>query len=110
MRWLDVRRGLGVRGGRLFCTLSGGPVSDAYVRALMPRLAGKAGVTKGCHAHGLRHSYAVQLEQAGLTVTQISKLLGHSSIAVTARYLDHLTNADAVTALQGIEFPSLYES
>jgi site-specific recombinase XerD len=107
LRWLDTRRGLGVRGGRLFCTLSGGPVSDAYIRALMPRLAGRAGITKRCHAHGLRHSFAVQLEQAGMTVTAISKLLGHSSIAVTARYLDHISNHEAVTALQGIDFPGL---
>ena len=37
----------------------------------------------------------------------VSKLLGHSSIAVTSRYLDHLSNAQAVEALEGIELPAL---
>jgi integrase len=35
----------------------------------------------------LRHTYAAELEDAGLAVSEISKLLGHSSAAVTARYL-----------------------
>jgi hypothetical protein len=35
----------------------------------------------------------------------ISKPLGHSSIAVTSRYLDHLTNAQAVTVLEQIDLP-----
>ena len=52
----------------------------------------------GYTPHGLRHTFAVELEQAGTPVTTISKLLGHSSVAVTARYLDHLTNGQAVTA------------
>lgn len=47
------------------------------------------------------HTFAVELEQAGTPVTVISKLLGHSTIVVTARYLDHLTNGAAVTALSG---------
>ena len=37
----------------------------------------------------------------------ISKLLGHSSVPTTARYLDHLTNGQAVTALQGVVLPDL---
>jgi hypothetical protein len=41
---------------------------------------------------------------AGVT---ISRLLGHSSITVTARCLDHLTNIGAVEALRGIELPPL---
>jgi hypothetical protein len=47
----------------------------------------------------LRHAFAVELEQADVPVTVISALLGHSSVAVTARYLNHLTNHQAVTAL-----------
>lgn len=65
------------------------------------------GCTKRVHPHGLRHSYAVSLERAGLTVTEISKLLGHSSISVTARYLDHLTNGAAIEALERADLPEL---
>jgi integrase/recombinase XerD len=106
-RWLDTRKALGIKNGRLFCTLEGGPVSDDYVRGLLKRLARKAGIEKRVHPHGLRHTFAVELEAAGTPVTTISKLLGHSSVAVTARYLDHLTNSQAVAALGSVELPPL---
>jgi integrase len=43
-------------------------------------------------------------------VTVISKLLGHSSVAVTSRYLDHLTNHQAVSALEAVTLPPLGET
>jgi integrase len=78
-----------------------------YVRTMPQRQAEKAGVDKRVHPHGLRHTFAFELDQAGTPTSVISKLLGHSSVAVTARYLDHLTNSEAVTALQSIELPAL---
>ena len=117
-RWLDTRKALGIgrrrlecggagTGGRLVCTLAGGPLSDDYVRGLLRRLGARAGIAKRVHPHGLRHTFAVELEHAGTPVTVISKLLGHSSVAVTARYLDHLTNGQAVAALEAAELPPL---
>jgi site-specific recombinase XerD len=102
-RWIDTRKGLGLKNGPLFGTLAGGPVSDQYVRNLLHRLGRQAGIEKRVHPHGLRHTYAVELERAGVPVSQISKLLGHSSIAVTSRYLDHLSNAAAIEALEAVE-------
>jgi site-specific recombinase XerD len=104
-RWADTRKALGIRGGPLFCTLAGGPLQAAYVRNLLHRLAGQAAIDKRVHPHGLRHTYAAELEDAGLTVSEISKLLGHSSAAVTARYLDHLTNDRAIAALTAAALP-----
>jgi site-specific recombinase XerD len=108
-RWLDTRKALGVgnHGRRLFCTLDSGPLSEDYVRAMLRRLAAKAEITKRVHPHGFRHTFAVELEAAGTPVTTISKLLGHSSVAVTARYLDHLTNGQAVAALEAAALPAL---
>lgn len=106
-RWMDTRKALGLRNGKLFCTLDGGKMSDRYVRDMLKRLAHKAGIEKRVHPHGFRHTFADELERNGADIVTISKLLGHSSIAVTARYLDHLTNAQAVERLQAIELPSL---
>jgi integrase len=106
-RWMDKRRELGLRNGKLFCTLDGSPVSANYVRNMLHRLGEKAGIEKRVHPHGLRHTFADELQRNGADIVTISKLLGHSSIAVTARYLDHLTNAQAVERLQTIQLPSL---
>lgn len=106
-RWMDTRKKLGVKGGPLFCTLEGGPVYSQYVRLMLQRLAAKSGVDKRVHPHGLRHTFADELRRAGADVVTISKLLGHSSIAVTNRYLDHLSNAQAVEALELIELPEV---
>jgi site-specific recombinase XerD len=108
-RWLDMRRalpGIGAR-AKLFCTLTGTPLSDDYVRGLLHRLGAKAGIAKRVTPHSFRHTFAVELEAAGTPVTTISKLLGHSSVAVTSRYLNHLTNAEAVSALATVELPPL---
>jgi site-specific recombinase XerD len=48
----------------------------------------------------LRYIFADELRAAGVDVVVTSKLFGHSSIAVTSRYLDHVTNHQAVTALE----------
>jgi integrase/recombinase XerD len=106
MRWYDCRQGVG-RDSRLFCTLVGGRLSADYVRGMLHRLARQAGIDKRVAPHQLRHTFAMELEQAGTPVTVTSKLLGHKSIAVTAAYLDHLTNAAAVTALACVELPEL---
>jgi site-specific recombinase XerD len=108
-RWMDTRAGLGLRNGPLFCTLAGQPLYAQYVRQMLARLASQAGVDKRVHPHGLRHTFAFELEEAGASVATISKLLGHSSIAVTSRYLDHLTNGQAIERLQAIDLPSLGE-
>lgn len=105
-RWLDTRRGLGFR-GPLFCTLAGQPLHAQYVRQLLGRLAARAGIDKRVHPHGLRHTFADELRRSGVDIVVISKLLGHSSIAVTARYMDHLTNAQAVAALEAVDLPEI---
>ena len=90
-RWIDAGAKLVINGRRrLFCTLRGKPIDQAYVRALLPRLGRKAGIEKRVHAHGLRHTHASKLRQEGVDMDIISKQLGHSSIATTARYLDHV--------------------
>jgi site-specific recombinase XerD len=100
-RWLAKRRDMGFNPSqRLFCTLKGGPVDTSYCRHLFKRLAKKAGLDKRVHPHGLRHSGAVHLLDRGQKITVIAKQLGHSNLATTNTYLNHLKPADVVAAMQ----------
>ncbi len=87
-RWIDRRRKLGA-GARapIFCTLQGGRIDSSYIRRLLPRLAAKAGVERRVHAHGLRHTHAAELAREGTPINIIRDDLGHTSLAVTDRYL-----------------------
>jgi site-specific recombinase XerD len=107
-RWMDVRKTRAIkRGAPLFCTLTGTAMDPEYVRQVLHRLGDRAGIDKRVHPHGLRHTFAFELQDAGTPMVTISKLLGHSSIAVTSRYLDHMTNDQAVSALESIDLPEL---
>jgi site-specific recombinase XerD len=103
--WLDKRASLGINGrSPVFCTLTGGAVESAYVRALLPRLARKAGIEKRCHAHGLRHTHAAELANEGTALHVISAQLGHSNVATTSRYISHLAPSAVVKAMQAREW------
>lgn len=100
-RWLDRRRDLGLNGRRrLFCTLQGKPVSDRYVRAMMKRMADRTRIEKRVHPHALRHARAAELERAGVRVSVIQRILGHSSLATTQVYLNHLFPSEVIEAMR----------
>ncbi len=86
--WLDRRRELSPAArAPIFCTLAGGHLDPSYVRHLLPRLARKAGIERRVHAHGLRHTYAAELAREHTPINIIRDALGHTSRAVTDRYL-----------------------
>jgi site-specific recombinase XerD len=58
---------------------------NIYYRALK-----KSGVRRKGGIHLLRHSYATHCIESGLELTLVQRLLGHSSLLTTARYL-HVT-------------------
>ena len=55
----------------------------------------RAGITKDCGIHGLRHAFATHLLEAGVDVHTIQRLMGHGHIGSTLRYFHlqqtHLT-------------------
>ena len=91
-RWIDHRNGLGIDRRRfLYCTLQGKPVRQSYIRALLPRLAARAGIEKRVHAHAFRHHFAVTLATNGTPIATVQALLGHRNLAVTSVYLERLS-------------------
>ena len=103
--WLARRRELGIDGRRsLFCTLKGGPLKSAYVRALLPRLAKRAGIQKRVHPHGLRHTHAAELACEGVPLNIIQAQLGHSNAATTSRYLDHIAPQEVLKTMNRREW------
>jgi site-specific recombinase XerD len=100
-RWMDRRTALGLNGRYpIFCTLKGASLKPAYVRALLPRLATKAGIEKRVHPHGLRHTHAAELAREGTPLNLVQAQLGHSSLATTDRYLKHIAPEELVKAMK----------
>ena len=99
--WLQERRKCKLSSRvPLFCTLQGKPLQDRYVRALLSRLAAKAEIDKRVHPHGLRHTHASELAAEGIPINQIQKQLGHTSLATTSRYLDHIAPQDLINTMR----------
>jgi len=100
--WLATRDGkLGLRRtGPVFCKLGGGPLDDRAVRAAFTRLGQKAGLQKRIHAHGLRHTITREMVDEGLSLRVIQAMLGHRSIATTARYVGRIAPAEVVNAMR----------
>ena len=103
-RWLDVRDKFAAPGSPVFCTLQGKPMERRDADRMIKRRGAKSGLGQRAHCHGLRHSHAVALLRAGVPVTVIMRQLGHSSLAVTTAYLNHLCPDDLAEAVQGISF------
>jgi site-specific recombinase XerD len=113
--WLAKRRELEIPSRvQLFCTISadedryGGlwrPLSPTYVRSLLKRLGRGAGIEKRVHPHALRHTMAFEWAMAGVPAHVVQAQLGHSSLAVTGRYLAHIAPALLVDAARGVPWP-----
>ena len=101
-RWKATRKGHMIYSSPLFCTLKSTPVLSSYVRAMMSRAGKRAGFTKRCHFHALRHSFAIEMARAGTEYNVIRKALGHLTLAATTSYLDHINEDDLREASESI--------
>jgi integrase/recombinase XerD len=74
------------------------PYGPMTVAKLVQRAGTGAGVSGRHFPHRWRHSYATSLLRRGADIHVVQRLLGHSNIATTTRYL-HLSDVDLADAV-----------
>lgn len=62
------------------------PIRPHTVQRIFKRAKSRAGITKDCGIHGLRHAFATHLLEAGVDVPTIQHMMGHGHISSTLRY------------------------
>jgi len=80
----------------LFISRKGGHLGPMALNEIIGKLAEIAGVTGvRCSCHTFRHTYAVNFLKAGGDLFKLSRLLGHSSVSMTERYLRAFNQIEA---------------
>lgn len=85
--------------GYVFAKADGGRYTGDYFSKRFKKACRDAGLNEAYHFHSLRHSFASNLAQRGVSIYVIKDLLGHSSISTTEIY-SHL-NVDSLREAVG---------
>jgi site-specific recombinase XerD len=82
--------------------LKGTMYSTRSLESIIKTAKDKAGIRKTGSMHMLRHSFATHLLEKGTDIVFIQKILGHTDLKTTLRYL-HVTNKDLVNIISPLE-------
>jgi integrase len=99
--------------GWVFTYDDGRPLNPYYISDVFRKLVAQAGLPQ-LTFHGLRHEHASLLLSAGVSITAVSKRLGHASAAITSDLYSHLLDdadrqmADAVESVLGAPDPTAH--
>jgi integrase len=92
------------RESALVFTLRGRPLLRRWVTTKLRRYVREIGLDRRLNFHSLRSSFASWLALDGVSIYQISKLLGHSDVKITQEYYAHLAPAELHDVVDRITF------
>lgn len=94
----------------LFPTRNGTQVRTRYLRAMVTRLARKAGIAEAekVSPHTLRHTFATDLLRETKNLRLVQKALGHASISTTQIYT-HIVDEELEEAMRSLRAGSAME-
>ena len=79
-------------------THGGNQLNGEWVSEKFRSYVRKSGLNRKLHFHSLRHTFATWLVKAGVSIYEVQKLLGHSSVTVTQVY-SHLASEELHSAV-----------
>lgn len=102
---MQVLRRIGPgNGSDLVFTLRGRPLLRRWVTTKLRRYVRHLGMDRRLNFHSLRTSFASWLALDGVSIYQISKLLGHSDVKITQHYYAHLEPGELHEVVDRITF------
>jgi integrase len=88
-------------------TLNGQKILDSWASHKLKFYIRDAKIGDGrLHFHSLRHTFATMLVRSGVSLYDVQKILGHSSISVTEQYA-HLCGSDLHSRVNVLALPSI---
>ena len=93
--WLDRKT------RRILSSEPGSPMKPQSVERILRRVGERVGI-EGLHPHRLRRTYATYLVNAGVSLSSVSKLLGHSSTEITEKAYAELIDPQPLSHLAAL--------
>ncbi len=86
----------------VFYRINGTKLNEDFISKYFKKVVRRVGLREDIHFHTLRHSFASNLVQKGVSIYAVKELLGHKSIVTTMIY-SHLNRDSLIKAISCLE-------